>query len=89
MKEKMKQASRIDVKARKNMLMSMADNMMQLADRLKESGDPLDSKDKELLRIATMPAFSEHVSELKWSFLEGDIKRMEHTFEQLFQLADF
>ena len=89
MKKTMKQASRIDVKARKNMLMSMADRMMRLAEKLREGGDPLEPRDKELLRIATMPAFSEHVSELKWSFLEGDIKRMEHTFERLFQLADF
>jgi len=78
----------LSISDRKNMLMSMAESMLSLADRITDNGEPLSPEDKGLLRIATMPAFNENLSMLKFQFIDGNIRDMEHTLEQLVMLAD-
>jgi len=78
----------LSISDRKSMLMAMADSMLNLADKITDNGEPLSPEDKGLLRIATMPAFNENLSMLKFQFIDGNIRDMEHTFEHLVMLAD-
>jgi len=61
---------------------------MLLTERITGNGELLSAEDKDLIRIATMPAFNENLSMLKFQFIDGNIGDMEHTLERLVMLAD-
>lgn len=67
----------------RDLLMSHADAVMKLAEKLDEDGVKLQSYEKQLIRTAMVPALSECMDLMKSSFLTGNEKWMENEMKRL------
>ena len=67
----------------KEMLMMQAEAMMKLADKLGEGGEPLTSADKQLVRVALMPAVKECGDLIGSAFMLGNEQWLEDNMKRL------
>ena len=64
-------------------LTETADRLTYLARNINLDGDPLDSDQRKLIRMALYPQLEAHNRELEWGFLMNDEEMIEHSAESV------